>query len=115
MIFTDFSLGRYEDGVLTVTLTPPTPIGGWTIRFMAQRHFGGLSGYAVKYTASGLDGMSGITITNSGLGIFNIQLNSSDMSGLPFGNYATGSERLDSGQRTDLTQGFWSLNPSTAP
>ena len=70
--------------MLTVTLTPPTNIGGWSIRWMAQRYFGGLSGLVTKYTASGFDGQSGITITNSGQGVFNVQINSADSSGMPY-------------------------------
>jgi hypothetical protein len=102
---------KYEDGILTVSMSPPVAIGGWEIQFKTTKRFGGTTNLFTKSVASGFNGQSGITITNSGAGIFNIQVNSVDSSGLDFGNYAAVSERLNSGSRTTLTEGFLLLMP----
>ncbi len=107
----DFSLTPLEDGVFIINMAPGTPIGGWAMRFQAQKRFGGISGFMQKYTASGYNGQSGINITNSGQGQFNVQLNSVDTSGLNFGVYTYCCERLDVGSRTVLSEGFITLLP----
>jgi hypothetical protein len=114
-ILADFTLCRYEDGSLVVSLAPGTNIGGWSMRFALQHRFGGISGIIEKWMASGYYGVSGMNINNSGQGVFNIGVNSADTSGLDFGNYAYTVERLDSGFRTILTEGYLQLTPSTLP
>ena len=107
----DFALARYEDGVLTIPMVPPVAIGGWSIRYTEQKRFGGSTNLITKSVASGFNGASGITITNSGQGIFNIAINSVDSSGLEYGNDAFVVERMDSGHRTSLTEGYRLINP----
>lgn len=111
----DFTLARYEDGVLTISLQPPTAIGGWDVRFRVTHRFGGgqVSGeaYVNKSVASGFNGASGITITSSGQGVMNVRLNSIDSSGIPHpGAHAYTLERHNSGFRTVLKDG-WFLVP----
>lgn len=115
-INTDVTISRFEDGVLTVAMAPPVAVGGWAITFRVQKYFGGgsslASGLINKSVSSGLNGASGITVTNSGQGVFAIDLRSVDTSGLQFGNYAYAVERTDSGNRTVLSQGYVLLGPS---
>lgn len=110
----DYALVRFEDGQLVVALTPPTPIGGWTIQYTEAVRFGtpSASGIVIRSTASGYNGVSGITVLNSGVGEFSVEVRSVDSSGREFGNYAFWIERLDSGSRTMLTQGYKMLKPS---
>jgi hypothetical protein len=103
-VYANFTLARYEDGILTVSMTPPTPIGGWTLQFSVCTRFGGTSPLVTKSCASGYNGTSGITITNSGQGFFAVQLKSADTSGLDPGNFAYVIERLDSGARSLIVQ-----------
>jgi hypothetical protein len=112
--YLDFSIGRLEDAVLTVSMTPPTNISGKMIRFMAQHRFGGISGFATKYAASGFNNVSGINVIDGVQGRFQISLNSVDSSGLDYGNYATASEFLDPGQRTIVTEGYMAITPGVA-
>ncbi len=110
-VLVDFSLSRPESATLTVSMTPAVPIGGWSIQFQALKRFGGISGLITKSVSSGFNGLSGITVTNSGQGVFNISLYSSDTSGLSYGNYAYSNMRLDSGFITVLTEGYLQLIP----
>lgn len=113
-ILVDFSMARNEDATLSVSLQPPTPIGGWDLRFQSSKRHGGLSGGLTppKVSASGFSGVSGITVVNSGQGQFNVSLNSVDSSGLDFGAYAYSIERMSSGARSVLTQGFIQILPN---
>ena len=113
-IIQNFSLGRNEAGILTITMTPAVPIGGWELRFHEQKRFGGLSGF-IKTAASGYgDGVSGITVVSSGAGVFQVAIGPADTSGLEFGTYAWTAERLLSGSRTALARGYHILTPGPA-
>ncbi len=106
------SLQSLEDTSLTISLAPPTAIGGWSLKFQAQHRYGGISGFMTKYTASGYGGVvSGITITNSGQGILSIAINAVDTSGLDFTPYVYQLERTDSGFRTITNYGFLNILP----
>lgn len=105
-ILQDFTLGVNEDGTLSIPMVPATPIGGWTIQYNMMKYFGGVSGIATKYLSSGFNGASGITVTNSGQGIFNVSLFASDTSGLQFGSYAYTITRTDSGSHTNICEGW---------
>lgn len=106
----DFSLARFEDGVLVVNMQPPQAVGGWQLEFTLSHRPGGESGLAVKSAASGYGGgQSGITILDSGAGRFSVAITSRDTSGLAPKNYSTRTERLDSGSRTVLAQGTLTL------
>lgn len=107
--YTDFSWIKYDDGVLTIALTPPAPIGGWDLRFSLTKRFGGESLLVTKSCASGYNNVSGINIVNSGQGIFNVALSSVDTSGLQPGLYASRCERMNSGARTTLSEGYMVL------
>ena len=108
----DFSLARYEDGVLTVSMEPPVPIGGWTIQFAVVKNFGGTNYLINKSVASGYNNASGINILNSGNGVFNVNINGVDTSGMNYGNYAHATTRLDSGAYTVLAEGNFTIGPS---
>lgn len=107
----DFGIIRYEDGIITVNLTPPVAITGWSIVWTCQKRFGNTPDpVAVRSASSGFNGVSGITVTNAGQGVFTIQLpTQAEMSGRDFGNYANSAIRTDSGYRTVLSQGFMQL------
>lgn len=106
----DFRLSKFEDITITIPLAPPTPIGGWEVKLSVAHRFGG-SGLIQKSMASGRYNVSGMNIVNSGAGIMSAKFYTSDTSGLAYGNYAYQCERLDSGSRTVLTQGFMMLLP----
>jgi len=80
------------------------------LQFEVQHRFGGISGLITKNVASGFNGASGITVTNSGLGYFTVGINSIDTSGFDFKNYSFDVQRLDSGSRTVIAQGIMSVN-----
>lgn len=107
----NYSWTRYEDGVLTVTMTPPVEIGGLEIRWGLSKRFGSEDFTVTKYMASGYSNTSGITMLDSGLGRFNVAINSVDTSGLDFGNYSTRAEILTSGRRKVVTEGYMILKP----
>lgn len=105
-ILQDFTLATTEDGTLSITMTPATPIGGWSIQFLMTNRANGVSGIILCSVASGYNGQSGITIVNSGTGQFNISLFGSQMSGFNYGNYFYLASRTDSGFHTNLSEGF---------
>ena len=108
----DFQLGRQEDGVLVISLTPSAAIGGRNFQFSVGKRQGWTaSGLITKNMNSGFYGTSGMNIINSGQGIMSIALNSVDTSGRDFGAYAFKNEILDSGSRTITTQGYLLLSP----
>lgn len=102
---------RMEDGLLVIQLAPSIAIGGQSWQFELMNRFGGVSGRIVKNMASGFLVSSGMNITNSGIGIMTVQVNSQDTSGLPYGNYVFAVTRLDSGNRTAATEGYLLLLP----
>jgi hypothetical protein len=105
----DFQMVKWEDGILTISMTPSVPVGGWDVAFVLDKRFGNdlSSGLVNKSMASGYqNGVSGITLVNSGAGVFNVQINSSDTSGLEPGNYAYRCDRRNSGSYTRLAEGF---------
>ncbi len=112
-VTTDFSWIRYQDGILNVSLEPPVPIGGWEIEFKVTKRFGSdfTSGYFSKCVASGFNGMSGINITNSGQGQFEVSIQSQDTSGMDYGAFAAQCNRISSGARTPLTIGYINVLP----
>lgn len=106
----DFSFQKFGDGTLQISLTNPTPIGSWDIRFLVLKRFGSTSGLIQKYYSSGFTG-SGITLVNSGQGTLNVSLRSVDTSGLEFGNYAYVAERTNSGLFNAFAKGTIILLP----
>lgn len=105
-VYQDFSLMRYEDGVLNFGLEPPQPVGAWTVQFQVTQRFGSTSGLITKSISSGYNIVSGITVVNSGLGQMNIAINHVDTSGFQPGNYAYSVVRQDSGNVATLTEGY---------
>ncbi len=109
----DVPLVKYSDGLLEIALEPSAPIGGQAFVFTVTKRFGGLSGLVIKSLASGYaNGESGITVTNSGLGVVSIALNTSDFSGKDPGVYACDYSRVDSGYHTPVTRGYIMLDQS---
>ena len=110
-LIADFTLARQEDSPLTISMSPTVPIGAWNIEFTCQKRFGGQTDLISKITNSGYNSVSGITIVNSGNGTFSVTINSNETSGLQYGNYAYLIERLGSGTRTILVEGYLILTP----
>jgi hypothetical protein len=109
----DWTIGKYEDGVLNIELQPPTAIGGWLINWSLYKRYGSpSSGIAIRSAASGYNGVSGVTVTDSGAGRFSVTFWGSDTSGLDAGNYVHSAVRMDSGFRTNIVDGFVSLEAS---
>lgn len=111
----DLRLVRYADGLLTIAIHPPTPVGGMDLRFTVMKQFGANTSLITKSAASGLNNQSGINITDSGQGIFKINLQSVNTSGLEYGNYACVIENLTSGNRAVLAEGWLQLLPGGNP
>lgn len=107
----DFTIGQGEDANITIAMAPPQAIGGWSIAFDTYLRFGGSSGLIHKTCASGFNGVSGITVLNSGVGIFRVAIRAADISGWESRNYAYQATRTNSGSVSILTQGFLSLLP----
>lgn len=108
-VIADFTLPLQNNGILTVPMTPPTAVGGWSLTFVMNRNYGMplTSGLVTKSCASGYgNGVSGITVINSGQGIVQVAFNPAEVSGLPFGNYACRMERTDPGLETTIYEGF---------
>ena len=106
----DYNVRRGEDALLSGIRIENTAIGGWNIQLSLFTHFGG-SGLLQKVTASGFNGVSGVTITSSGLGTYTARMNSVESSGLAYGAYPYVVERLTSGSRTVLQQGYIVVQP----
>ena len=102
----DFHLPRSSQGNLTVALSPPTSIDGWSIQFQMVKRQGSTSGIITKSMASGFNGVSGMEVANTGQGIFTVSFNPAEVSGLDPGNYAYTVQRLGSGFQTCLAEGF---------
>lgn len=108
-IIADIPIYVGEDGTVTVSMTPPVGIGGWTIRAQITKIFGSSSGIITAYVGSGMNNQSGINVVESGAGIFRFKIPGMQTSGLNPGNYACEVRRLDSGRNTLLQAGFLEL------
>jgi hypothetical protein len=108
----NFALVKYEDGTLVVTMAPPLSVANWSVKAQISKRYDALSGVIIKSCASGFDEVSGITTLNAGNGQFAVRFNSPDTSGLTPGNYAYSVQRMDSGQRTVLAEGYFVVYPS---
>jgi hypothetical protein len=107
----NFTWTRFDDGSLVINLDPPTAIGGQNLAFTLGRYFGGAMDTIVKTAASGFNGVSGLTVVNSGQGQMSVALTALDTSGLDFGNWAYRVARTTSGQVVAFTEGFCLLQP----
>lgn len=109
--YIDIPLTTNEDGTYRIGIAPPIPIGGFSLQFDLMKRYGGTPIISL-YTASGLDGTSGLTIANSGQGIVDIPIHlRSYLSGRDWGNYPYVLRRTDSGQATNFTEGVLVYQP----
>jgi hypothetical protein len=104
----DFAYTIRNDGTLGITLAPPIPVGGQSFVFGVGVRLGGSMNLIQKSIASGFAG-SGITITNSGNGQFNVTIAAQDTSGWSPGNYAYQFQRTQSGQFSTAVEGYMIL------
>ena len=116
-VYQNFSMAKFENAVLAVTITPPTAVGSWNLSFVVMKRFNGEESLIVKSSTSGFGaGQSGITILNSGNGQIAVKINTPDTSGLcPNYAYAFALTRVNSGFNTVLTEGYLKLLPSMSP
>lgn len=105
-VLIDFTLARSAKGTITMSVDPPTAIGGWTLQFQMTKRPGSTSGLVTKSMASGYYNVSGMNITNSGQGVMSINFFPGEVSGMDLGIYAYQIQRLDSGFQTNLTAGW---------
>ena len=111
-----FSINKYEDGLLTINLSPPIAIGGVDVVFRVLKRYSGESGLIVKSCGSGFgSGQSGISIIDSGQGMFQVYIASRDTSGLDTGTYVYGCSRTSSGQEALLVGGPFNVLDSAGP
>jgi hypothetical protein len=117
----DFGLVKYEDGLLTLTLTPPTDVSQWPVRFTLSRRFGSENPLVRKYNISGMVStqsgayVSGVAAINPSQGVFGVEILGSDLSGQQPSNYAFAFERLSSGYRTVLARGYLTMTGGGIP
>lgn len=111
MRYAEFTVARQTDITIGIGLEPPVAVGGWDVRFQVTNRFGGSSGLITKSVASGFSAVSGITVSNSGQGVFEVNLGANDTSGLQYGNYAYEFNRQTSGNMVRLVEGFLLLVP----
>ena len=114
MINANYTQVLGADGNLAIGMIPPTNIGGWSLQFTLYERWLATSGLLVKSCASGFAGsgnLSGIVVTNSGNGQFNIPIRAQDSSGLNSQVYVYQVERTDSGFVTPLVQGNFLFKP----
>lgn len=104
-VIADFILASSEDGVLVISMTPPTAIGGWTLVYSQSLRAEGIP-FITKSVASGYSAASGITVTNSGEGVFQVNFFAPEMSGYSDGAYYYSISRTDSGYRTIVAEGY---------
>ncbi len=114
-VYADFPIVQQEDMRVSLNMNPPVPIGQWTIQFQVQRRFGGISGIMFASVASGFNGMSGITIIDSGQGQMVVTIPSVVTSGMNPGPKAFAGNRIDSGFHTCIVEGFLLLGINAAP
>ena len=107
----NFPLTKDTDNNLDISIVPAVSIGGWSMEFEVQKNFWGSSGLILKSVSSGLNGASGITVTDSGQGQLRVRLNAVDSSGLAYGAYAYQLNRTNSGFQTVLSEGYISVQP----
>ncbi len=120
-VYTDYEMAKFSDGVLTLQMAPPQPIGQWTIRYREMVHFGGGQPYVLasgqasglivrnlveKWTSSGMNNVSGINIIDSAAGILQVRVYEAEVSGRQYGSYPYMVERLDSGSATIIAEGY---------
>lgn len=110
----NFTLPASQDGLVQISLAPPTSISGWTIQWDLMYQMGSLSPIVSKFMSSGFtSGQSGITLVHGDKGVFNVQLFASEISGVSLGTgvLAHNSHRIDSGFATPINAGFRLLAP----
>ena len=113
-VIADFSIARNQDFTLPINLEPATNVSGWAVQFLAQNHFGGVSGYMLKSAASGFNNVSGVNCVDGVQGRFTVKVFAQETSGLAFGNIAYSFNRMDSGFHTPLVLGFLTIAPGPA-
>ena len=109
-IIHNFSIVHREPGKFPISLSPAVSIGGRTIEYVLLNHYGGQP-RLTKSAASGFSAVSGITITNSSEGKFQVDIIGADTSGWPFGVYPHEARIISGGGRITLTQGYMTLLP----
>lgn len=109
-IETPVTFFRGEDVVLTVTLTPPTNITGWSLTFTVKNNLGGTTEVTKDNGGTG-----GISITSAGNGIFTVTILRSDTTGLAIQAYVYDIRRTDSGNNTVLAFGCINLRQEVTP
>lgn len=111
-VISDFSIARFEDGILTINLAPAVAIGGWDLRLQISNRLGSTSGLLFAYVGSGMNNQSGLNILNSGQGQLAATIPGSNFSGQDFKNYAYTLTRTTSGFNTCLAEGYLVMTPS---
>lgn len=110
-IQTNVSYVLTDDKTVNISLNPPAPIGGMAINFNLMHRFGSTTPIATFYLASGYSGASGLTVINSGQGIFKANLFNQFTSGTLYGPLAFTAVRMDSGHVTTLVEGYLNQTP----
>jgi hypothetical protein len=109
VIYSDITIQPEVDGTITISLVPPTSISQWNLEWRNTNRFGGVSGLIVTSCASGYgNGVSGMTVLDSGLGIVNTKIRSSQTSGVQGAQVYT-FRRLGSGVAQMLSEGYLNI------
>ena len=102
----NFQFSRYQDAILTIDMAPSFNVFGCQGEFFLTERKGGDRIFTKSFNSGYTTGQSGITVTNTGIGRFNVTIDSVNTSGLDFGNYFATFKRLNSGFITTLSEGY---------
>lgn len=104
---TDLSLYRGEDITITVTMSPPTNVSGWTFALSVKRRY---------EDSTTLISKTSPTIVNATSGIFRFSLASADTfnANVSTGDYVYDVQRTNSGSQTVLCAGSLKVLPQVA-
>lgn len=110
-IYTDYIMAIEEDS--TLYFSGNTSVGDVSYRFQAMRRFNGVSGLIALYVSPNNNGTSGITITNSGLGLMSFFIPALFTSGWDPGAYAYDLQETSVGSHETLQEGYLLVEPDT--
>jgi hypothetical protein len=93
-----------EDILLTLTMTPPTDITGWTLLSTVKDELGGTTQFNPTVSA-----------TDYGRGVFTVSLSRAQTSALTPGDYVWDVRRTDSGKNAVLAHGEITVKQAVTP
>ena len=110
-VSTNIQVYPNSDFTIQTQVVPIVPIGSWNIQFQVMKRFFGVSGLITLSTASGYSNYnSGMSIINSGTGIFAAKVSGGALSGWNGGAYSFSFSRQGSGVASLISEGYLVYN-----